>query len=241
MGTRTTLAQQAVDLTVRYGDLDGEDLLCPLIEKEFSGRIALVSSFGTEAALLLDMVARIDRRTPVIFLDTGKLFGETLRYRDALVARLGLGEVRTVTPDPTALAQRDPDGVLWHDNPNACCALRKVEPLARALAGFAAWISGRKRFQGGDRVALPAIEATDGRLRINPLAPWSRERIAREFAARGLPRHPLEADGFLSIGCMPCTDRVAPDEDPRAGRWRGQDKTECGIHTAPRASAGSVR
>jgi phosphoadenosine phosphosulfate reductase len=219
-------------LLKRYEGESGEALLRPLIEREFRGRIALVSSFGTEAAVLLDLVAAIDRSVPVIFLDTEKLFGETLRYRDALVARLGLADVRSVKPDPGQVARLDPDGMLFQRDPDACCALRKVAPLATALGGFDAWISGRKRFQGGLRGTLPTIEAADGRIKINPLASWTRDEIEAAFAARGLPRHPLEADGFRSVGCMPCTDRVAPDADPRAGRWAGAGKTECGIHLA---------
>jgi phosphoadenosine phosphosulfate reductase len=222
----------------RYRGLDGEALLRPLLEREFPGQIALLSSFGAESALLLHMVARLDPSVPVIFLDTGKLFGETLRYRDALVARLGLRALRVVAPDPAQVARRDPDGTLWHADADACCRLRKVEPLERALAPFAATISGRKRYQGGSRATLRTIEAVGGRIQINPLAAFTRERIAREIAARNLPPHPLEADGFLSIGCMPCTDRVAPHEDPRAGRWRGLAKDECGIHLAPPRGSG---
>lgn len=229
----------AAALAWRYRGLEGEALLRPLITHEFAGRIALLSSFGAEAALLLAMVARIDRTTPVIFLDTGKLFGETLRYRDALVARLGLGDLRVAAPDPAELVRHDPDGTLWHCDADACCRLRKVAPLERALADFNACISGRKRYQGGARTDLDTIEAAEGFIRINPLAGYTRERIEREFAARGLPPHPLEADGFLSIGCFPCTDRVAPTEDRRAGRWRGLDKTECGIDGAARRPAGS--
>jgi phosphoadenosine phosphosulfate reductase len=214
----------------RYGRLEGEALLAPLIEREFKGRIALLSSFGAEAALLLDMVAAIDRATPVIFLDTGKLFGETLRYRDALVERLGLADIRSLAPDPAELARRDPDGALWRRDADACCRLRKVEPLERALGGFEAVISGRKRHHGGARRDLAAIERGGGLTRINPLWNYGQESVARGFAERGLPPHPLEADGFRSIGCTPCTDRAAPDEAPRAGRWRGRAKSECGIH-----------
>ena len=232
--------RQAAVLDGRYGELEGEALLRPLIERELKGRIALLSSFGAEAALLLHMVAEIDAATPVIFLDTGKLFGETLAYRDALVARLGLRDLRIVAPDPRELARRDPQGTLWHSDADACCRLRKVEPLERALAGFAAAISGRKRYQGGARGAVRPIEAVGRRIQVNPLAAYSRARIEREFARRGLPAHPLEADGFLSIGCMPCTDRVGPGEDRRAGRWRGQDKHECGIHLALPGHAGGA-
>jgi phosphoadenosine phosphosulfate reductase len=220
----------AAHLSERYRGLEGEELLAPLIEDEFPGRIALLSSFGSEAALLLDMVARIDRSMPVIFLDTGKLFGETLRYRDQLVQRLGLADLRVLRPDPLRVQQEDPTGDLWHRDPDSCCALRKVAPLRGALSGFAACISGRKRYHGSLRANLKAIEAAEGRIKVNPLAGWSRDRILEAFAARDLPPHPLEADGFLSIGCMPCTDRVAPGADPRSGRWAGLAKTECGIH-----------
>jgi phosphoadenosine phosphosulfate reductase len=234
------LGRRGALLAWRYGRLDGEALLAPLITREFPGRMAVLSSFGAESALLLHMVARIDPATPVIFLDTGKLFPETLAYRDRLVAHLGLSEVRSVTPDPATLAVRDPDGTLWRRDPDQCCALRKVEPLARALSGFDALVSGRKRFQSAVRARLPAVEFVEGRVRISPLWSYSRERIEQEFTARGLPPHPLEAEGFLSIGCTPCTDRVNAGEDPRAGRWRGLDKTECGIHGTPRRSAGGV-
>jgi phosphoadenosine phosphosulfate reductase len=225
------LAARVAMLTQRYGSLDGEALLRPVIEYEFRGRIAVVSSFGAESALVLGLVAAIDRRIPVIFVDTGKLFGETLRYRDQLVAKLRLEDVRAFHPDPPELAAADPKGVLWRSDPDRCCALRKVAPLAAALRGFDAWISGRKRYHGEARARLPLFEPDDaGRVKINPVAGWSRARIDAEFAVRGLPRHPLEADGYLSIGCMTCTDRVQAGEDPRAGRWRGRAKTECGIH-----------
>ncbi len=228
------LAVFADALCERYAQASASDLLAAMIADEFAGEIALVSSFGAEAAVLLHMVAATDPATPVIFLNTGKLFGETLRYRDGLVARLGLLDVRSVAPDPERLARIDPEDVLWYGNPDMCCYVRKVEPLHRALEPFAASISGRKRFHGDGRAELPLVEAIDGKIRINPLATWGKAEIDAYFAAHDLPRHPLEADGFLSIGCMPCTDRVAPDEDVRAGRWRGQGKTECGIH-APRA------
>src|SRR6185312_8834550 len=240
MLSAAAVERQAAVLDGRYGGLEGEALLGPLIEREFKGRIALLSSFGAEAALLLHMVAAIDPATPVIFLDTGKLFGETLAYRDALPVRLGLRDLRIVPPDPRELARRDPHGTLWQSNADACCRLRKVEPLERALADFAASISGRKRCHGGARGAVRAIEAVGGRIQVNPLAAYGRARIEHEFARRGLPVHPLEAHGFLSIGCMPCTDRVVPGEDRRAGRWRGQSKEECGIHLAPPARAGGI-
>jgi phosphoadenosine phosphosulfate reductase len=219
------------DLRRRYSGLSGAALLRPLIQDEFSGRLAVVSSFGAESATLLALVAEIDRHVPVLFLDTGKLFGETLRYRDTLAAALGLTDVRTFRPQVPEVAASDAQGVLWFTNPDRCCALRKVVPLARALQGFEAWVSGRKRYQGAARAALPVFEADDtGRIKINPLAGWSRDQMEEVFVTRNLPRHPLVGAGYLSIGCMTCTDRVQSAEDPRTGRWRGRVKTECGIH-----------
>jgi len=226
----------AADLAARYGHLDGIELLRALLTKEMPGQIALVSSFGAESAVLLAMAAEVDPAVPVIFLDTGKLFPETLRYRDKLVAQLGLTNVQTFRPEPAAEAAQDSAGALWRDNPDACCALRKVEPLERALKGFAGWITGRKRFQSKSRADLPAIEAGEGKIKINPLINWTAKDIAAEFKRRDLPQHPLVADGFLSIGCMPCTTKAAPNGDARSGRWAGLDKTECGIHL-PRIAA----
>jgi phosphoadenosine phosphosulfate reductase len=220
---------RARELRRRYGALDGIEMLRAMAA-EFPGRIAVTSSFGAEAAVMLDLVAHADPAIPVIFLDTGKLFGETLRYRETVTALLGLEDVRIVRPEPAAVKARDPNGVLWRDNPNACCALRKVEPLARALEPFDAWISGRKRFHGGIRSTIETIEADAGRIKVNPLASWTQERIHAHFKARNLPAHPLVADGYLSIGCMPCTEPPRPGAGVRDGRWAGQDKTECGIH-----------
>lgn len=196
----------------------------------FPGRIAAVSSFGTESAVLLHMIAQVDPATPILFLDTGHLFEETLAYRDTLAAHLGLTNVQTFSPDPTALAARDPERGLWSDNADACCALRKVEPLARALGPYGAWFNGRKRYQAATRTAIALVEQDGARVKFNPLAAMAREELVGYMDAHGLPRHPLEKHGFASIGCMPCTSRVQPGEDPRAGRWRGKAKTECGIH-----------
>jgi phosphoadenosine phosphosulfate reductase len=209
---------------------DPETLLRDALRR-FHGRVALVSSFGAESAVLLHMVAQIDPATPVIFLDTGKLFPETLAYRDQLVGRLGLRDVRTARPETGRILRVDPTGTLWQSDPDLCCWNRKVEPLDEALSGFDAWITGRKRFQAETRRALPLIEnGPDGRTKINPLAGWSAVDIAHYFAAHDLPRHPLEAEGYRSIGCMTCTRPVQEGEDARAGRWAGQGKIECGIH-----------
>jgi phosphoadenosine phosphosulfate reductase len=194
-------------------------------------RLALVSSFGTESAALLKIMADVDPAIPVIFLDTGWLFEETLAYRDTLIEKLGLRDVRSVKPAEETLSREDPGRELWFSDPDACCRIRKVEPLARALKPFAGWINGRKRFQGGVRAAMSVVEEDGARLKFNPFANVSRDEIAAIFGRANLPPHPLVASGFRSVGCMPCTSRTAPNEDERAGRWRGRGKTECGIHT----------
>jgi phosphoadenosine phosphosulfate reductase len=195
-------------------------------------KLALVSSFGTESAALLKVMADIDPKILVIFLDTGWLFEETLRYRDTLAAALGLCDVRSIKPSEETLSREDPDRELWFSDPDACCRIRKVEPLARALKPFSAWINGRKRFQGGLRAEIPVVEEDGVRLKFNPFANVSRQDIEAIYKAANLPPHPLVVSGYLSVGCMPCTSRASPDEDARAGRWRGRPKTECGIHTA---------
>jgi phosphoadenosine phosphosulfate reductase len=195
-------------------------------------QLAIVSSFGTESAALLKIAADVDPAIPVLFLDTGHLFEETLAYRDTLIAALGLRDVRSIKPLEEDLSRVDPDRELWFSDPDACCRIRKVEPLARALKPFRAWINGRKRFQGGLRAAIPVVEEDGARLKFNPFANASREELAAIYAHAELPPHPLVGQGFLSVGCMPCTSRTAADEDSRAGRWRGQSKTECGIHNA---------
>jgi phosphoadenosine phosphosulfate reductase len=194
-------------------------------------RLALVSSFGTESAALLKVMADVDPAISVVFLDTGWLFEETLAYRDTLIEKLGLSDVRSIKPLEETLSREDPDRELWFSDPDACCRIRKVEPLKRALAPFDGWINGRKRFQGGLRADIPVVEQDGIRLKFNPFANASREQIEAIFKGANLPPHPLAASGFLSVGCMPCTSRTSPDEDTRAGRWRGRAKSECGIHT----------
>lgn len=223
-------AERVASLRARYGHLRGAALLRPLIEREFPGQAALVSSFGAESAVLLHMTAAIDPVFPVLFIDTGKLFAETLAYRDRLIERLGLTNVTTLTPDRTELEKADGDGTLWARQPDLCCWLRKIEPLARALGPFRAWISGRKRYQSETRARLEKIEQDGPRIKINPLADFSVAEIEHYRMRHGLPAHPLVAQGFPSIGCAPCTSPVRPGESPRAGRWRGLAKTECGIH-----------
>lgn len=232
-GTAAESAERVAELTERYGRLEGAVLLHALARDEFPGRIAVVSSFGTESAVLLAMAAEADPAFPVLFIDTGKLFGETLRYRDTLARTLGLTDVRTIGPTAEEVTAGDADGLLFTRSLDSCCQLRKTIPLNRGLREMDAWVTGRKRFQSGTRASLTLFEAEEGtgRIKVNPLAFWDRGRIDDEFKRRNLPRHPLEADGFLSISCFTCTERVAPGADPRSGRWAGSAKTECGIHT----------
>ena len=212
---------------------DGREILLHAIRTFLPGRIATVSSFGAESAVLLSLIAEIDPGVPVIFLETGKHFPETLAYRDALVAHLGLLDARAVSPQAAAVADQDPTGELWYYDSDACCSLRKVQPLARALASFDAWISGRKRFQSATRTTLPFVEFDGERIKLNPIADWDSVRIRAEISERGLPVHPLVPQGFASIGCAVCTRAVGVGEDARAGRWAGQAKVECGIHGSP--------
>jgi len=197
------------------------------------GKLALVSSFGAESAVLLHLAAQVSPAIPVLFLDTGMLFGQTLDYRRQLAASLGLSDVRDLRPAFTDLAVTDPKSDLWRTDTDGCCHIRKVLPLDRALAGFDGWITGRKRFHGGDRLRLPVVEESDGKLKFNPLANWSKDELDAYVVEHDLPAHPLVAQGFPSVGCWPCTKPVDdPNADVRAGRWAGQDKTECGIHVA---------
>jgi phosphoadenosine phosphosulfate reductase len=222
---------RAGELNRALRDASPAEVIAAALQEVGRERLALVSSFGTESAALLKVMADVDPAIPVVFLDTGWLFEETLAYRDTLIATLGLRDVRSIKPLNETLSREDPDRELWFSDPDACCRIRKVEPLARALAPFSAWINGRKRFQGGLRAELPVVEEDGARLKFNPFANVSREEIEAIYRLANLPPHPLVASGFLSVGCMPCTSRAAPDEDARAGRWRGRAKTECGIHT----------
>ena len=198
----------------------------------FGDKLALVSSFGAESAVLLHLVSKVKPDMPVLFLDTGMLFGQTLDYRRQLATLLGLTDVRDLRPHYQDLATADPEAKLHQTDTDACCNVRKVVPLDRALAEFDAWITGRKRFHGGDRLSLPVVEQAGTQVKFNPLANWGKEELDAYAAEHDLPAHPLVAQGFPSIGCWPCTQPAEEGEDVRAGRWKGLDKTECGIHVA---------
>ncbi len=210
------------------------EMLKGVIEGDLAGDIAIVSSFGAESAVLLHLVAQVDPNVPVLFLDTGKHFEETLKYRDEVVEKIGLTNLIVLTPDEAELAKKDESGLRWSYDPDGCCEIRKVIPLAKALANYDASFTGRKAFQSSTRANLPRFEIDNsdaqGRLKINPLIDWDADAISTYFEEHDLPRHPLVAEGYPSIGCAPCTNKVADGEDPRSGRWKGWDKTECGIH-----------
>ncbi len=217
-------------LRAKYANADARTLLKAMIKDEFAGRITTVSSFGSESVVLLHLISEIDPSVPVIFLNTGKLFGETLRYRDRLQEKLGLTDLRALGPHPDDTRTLDPEGTLWARDPDACCNFRKVLPLRRALAGFDAEITGRKRFQTQARTAMAPLELNGSRFVVNPLWNWSLDDLKQHILTHELPRHPLVEDGYLSIGCMPCTNRVKDGDDYRSGRWSGIGKDECGIH-----------
>lgn len=218
-------------LNTFYEGQGAEVILAHAVSGLFGGRVALVSSFGAESVVLLHLMAQAEPNTPVLFADTQMLFAETLKYQQEVAETLGLFDIRRIAPDPAELLADDPARDLNTRNSDACCDLRKIRPLERALREFDVIISGRKRHQASTRAALPLFEQdADGRIKINPLANWARENVSNHLDLHSLPRHPLVAQGFPSLGCAPCTTPVAEGEDLRAGRWRGKDKEECGIH-----------
>jgi phosphoadenosine phosphosulfate reductase len=230
-GHRLDPSQRLNLLRERAEGLTGAELLS-VAWQELGTRLAVVSSFGAESAVLLHLVSQVDPEIPVIFLETGKHFPETLMYRDRLCGRLGLRDVRSIRPEPADLEQADRDGRLWARKPDHCCHLRKVLPLQRALGDFDAWVTGRKRYQAGSRRGLPSLELDGEHIKVNPLATWTRNDVERVMAESGLPQHPLVAEGYPSIGCLPCTRRPVEGGGERSGRWAGTNKTECGIHKA---------
>ena len=225
-----TLSARTAALNAALASASPEAVIETAIEQVPAGRLAIVSSFGVESAVLLKYVADVDPGLPVLFIDTGMLFQETLDYRDRLVDFFRLTDVRSLKPKIDLIERRDPDRDLWLRDTDSCCHIRKVRPLSDALGAFDGWINGRKRFHGDVRANIAHVE-TDGRLlKFNPLAALTRAEVEAVFEAEGLPRHPLEKMGFSSVGCVPCTSRTSPGEAPRAGRWRNLGRTECGIH-----------
>lgn len=228
-------AHTADTLNEKYHDASALDIVQVAIRDLFPSRIAAVSSFGAESAVLLHLIAQTDRQTPVLFLDTLKHFDETLAHRDRLIKRLRLEDVRTIQPIASELIARDPDGMMWSRDADGCCGLRKARPLAQAVMRFNALFTGRKRHHGHGRATLGYFEQDGARIKVNPLVQWRADEIYEYLDRHGLPRHPLTEKGYPSIGCAVCTSAVRPGEDVRAGRWRGTSKTECGIHESSEA------
>lgn len=228
---RLALEAGAQALEAALDGLDAQGALKRCLSGIFPGESCIVSSFGTESAVILHMAAQVAPDVPVLFINTGKLFEETLAYRDALGEKLGLTNIQTIEPSVHDIAADDPDGTLYQRKPDLCCHVRKTLPLIRALRPYKVWVSGRKRYHGGERASIPRVEIQDGKLKLNPLYDWDGEALKAYAREHDLPAHPLLERNYLSVGCIPCTAPVAAGEDdPRAGRWAGQDKTECGIH-----------
>ncbi|MDO9455083.1 phosphoadenylyl-sulfate reductase [Nocardioides sp.] len=196
----------------------------------FGDRFAITSSMGD--AVLAHVAAKVVPGIDVVFLDTGYHFAETIGTRDAVQHTLNV-TMLSITPKQTVAEQDATEGKdLFRTDPDRCCALRKVAPLADALSSYDAWATGLRRAETHNRVIAPVIgwDAKKGKVKVSPLARWSDEQVERYIADNGVLVNPLVYDGYPSIGCAPCTRRVAPGEDPRSGRWAGTNKTECGIH-----------
>ena len=211
-----SLARKSEAADVRLARLNGElrdasaqTVLRVAMVREWANSLTYVSSFGAESVAMLALIADVKPDLPIVFLETGMHFPQTLDYKDELIEKLGLTGVREIPPSETE---------------------RKVRPLEPALEGFDAWITGRKRFHGGARMSLPVFEFANGRYKVNPLANWTPDDVELLIKQRNLPRHPLVAQGYPSIGCWPCTKPSDNPDDPRAGRWAGQEKSECGLH-----------
>jgi phosphoadenosine phosphosulfate reductase len=214
-----------------FDEMDAVGVLRYAVSEVIPGDLAIVSSFGADSAVLLHMVAQVDPSIPVYFLETGKHFAETLDYVETLKKQFGLINVRAIHPDPADIQRFDPNGDLWETDPDSCCHIRKTEPLEPVTEQFGGWVTGRKRYQTKERGVLPHFElTTDDRIKVNPLAYFTDADVVEYRQKHNLPEHPLYAKGYKSIGCAPCTSIVAEGEDPRAGRWRGLNKKECGIH-----------
>lgn len=228
-GTVETPEQKVERLNAELRGKSAQEIIAAA-SREFGRKITYVSSFGAESAAMLGLIAEVDPGMPIVFIDTGMHFQQTLQYRDDIRDFLKLTDIRTVTGDKAEIKAVDPKGVLNKSDPDACCEVRKVRPLEPALAGFEAWITGRKRFHGGGRAHLAVVEFSEGKFKFNPLADWTHEHVEQYFVDRKLPKHPMVADGYPSIGCWPCTVRPEDPNDIRSGRWVGFKKEECGLH-----------
>ena len=206
-------------------------------ENAFSGEIAMSSSFQTQSVPLLHMVSSSYPQLPILFIDTGYHFPETIAFRDRLVDSLGLNLVILKGEQQMEDGAFQVGKPLYLTNPDLCCHIRKVEPMRKAIGNYRAWISGIRRDQSATRARIRVVENTgEQHIRIHPMINWSQADVQRYITQNDLPEHPLGARGFISIGCAPCTRPPLLGEDPRSGRWVGAGKTECGLHTTLRDS-----
>ena len=224
--------EELADVNRRLEGASPEEILAWAIER-FPGKVTLACSFGgVSGMVLLDMTLKLDPTVPVFYADTDFLFPETYELRDLVAERYGI-EPLAFKSALTPLDQAAQYGeALWLRDPNLCCELRKVEPTARALEGFGAWITGIRRDQSSTRKEVAVVEwdAKFGLVKVNPLAAWDEAQTRAYLAERDVPYNPLNDQGYPSLGCTHCTRPVQIGEDPRAGRWAGFDKTECGLH-----------
>ena len=217
------------EMNAKYIGKSPEQIISLAIN-DFGQRIVYVSSFGTESAIVLHMISKIDKFLPILLLNTHFLFDETLEYKNKLLEKLSLRNFKEIFPDQNTLNNKDFENKLWDINPDKCCEIRKVLPLKKELQFFDAWISGRKSYQSSERRALNVVEFQNNKAVINPLVNFSQKDVEEYFLSYDLPRHPLLSQGYLSIGCKPCTSKCSNVNDMRSGRWINQNKTECGIH-----------
>ena len=196
----------------------------------FKNKIVYVCSFGTESAIILHLISKISKDIPILILNTHFLFEETIKYKDDLLKLLGLRNCHEVFPDDKLLKKFDSDNDLWKTEVDKCCNLRKVLPLEKSLTNFEAWISGRKTYHLAERKNLKAFEIINKKIVVNPLFKSSKDFVENYFLLNELPKHPLVAKGYLSIGCKHCTIKTNNIKDLREGRWSDKTKTECGIH-----------
>lgn len=210
--------------------LESKKILEKCIYYFFEKKIAYVCSFGAESAVLLHMISNIERNLPVVFINTLKLFNETIDYKDRLVREFSLKNITELTPSKEDIELYDSEGKLWSNNPDKCCNFRKVKILDNYLNNFQAWFSGRKGYQSDERSKNNIVELQDKKFIISPLISWKKKDVDDYYIKYNLPRHPLSDQGFLSIGCKNCTSKTVNLSDIRSGRWNGLQKTECGIY-----------
>ncbi len=212
-----------------YQNLAPEEILKASIKK-FGNKITYICSFGTESAIILHMISKIDKNFPIFLLNTHFLFPETIVYKNILLKELGLSNCQDIFPDELLIKNEDPENNLWKNNIDRCCEIRKVKPLDTILKNFSSWISGRKSYHQGERIDLKPFELLNQKIVVNPLINIKKKEADNYFEVNNLPKHPLLKKGYFSIGCIHCTFKTTDRLKIRSGRWKNKMKTECGIH-----------